>query len=130
MIGTTDIANLLYKACTKKGIEVYQYGNIPRGEVTTPRVTIHVKSGSDETWWRKGFAEVNFNIPDLEDGTADLITLGEYERDAWKLLKFTDVFDDTTFQFKVSSTEVMQDTQFKCHYVNARVLYRVINVIN
>lgn len=127
MIKTTDIANLLYKACKQTDLEVYQFGNIPRSEVTAPRITIHVKSQSSETWWKKGFAEVNFSVPDIED-SADLITLNEYERMAEKVLEFTDEYDGSLYKFEVDSTEILQDTQFKCHYVNARVLYKVLNV--
>ena len=127
MITTTDIANLIYRTCKEFGIEVYQFGNIPRGEVTEPRITIHVKSGVGETWWRKGFAEVNFSVPDIED-SAGLIALNEYERLAWSVLDFTDEYDGSLFHFEVYSTEIIQDTQFKCHYVNARVQYKVLNV--
>ena len=59
MIVTTDIGNILYRDCKAFGIEVYQKGNIPDGEITTERVIIWTKEQSQETYWKKGFVEVN-----------------------------------------------------------------------
>ncbi|UVP50672.1 hypothetical protein NXW88_24375 [Bacteroides cellulosilyticus] len=54
MIVTTDIGNILYRDCKAFGIEVYQKGNIPDGEITTERVIIWTKEQSQETYWKKG----------------------------------------------------------------------------
>ena len=65
MIVTTDIGNILYRDCKAFGIEVYQKGNIPDGEITTERVIIWTKEQSQETYWKKGFVEVNLCVPDV-----------------------------------------------------------------
>lgn len=109
------------------GIETYQFGNIPRGEITAPRVTIHVKAVSPQTYWRKGFAEVNVSVPDIED-RADLIALQGFEKQCYDILEYVEEFDDNVVRFSISSTEVLEDVQFKCHFVNARVQYEILNV--
>lgn len=128
MITTTDIANILYKECKAFGIPIYQNGNIPMGEIKEPRITIHVKQMTTEDYWHKGFAEVNISVPNIED-KADLITLQSYERMAWQLFeRHSAEYDDTRYRISTEGIEVLEDGDFKCHYVNVRVLYEVLNV--
>lgn len=128
MITTGDIYKILYKKCGGFGFEVYRYGHIPRGEVENPRVTIKVKAPNGETYWRKGFAEVNILFPNIGE-SADLTSLEEYEHLAEENLTFTEVYDGLVVRFSVDGrTEIIEDASLRCYYVNARVLYEVLNV--
>nr|DAS27106.1 MAG TPA: hypothetical protein [Caudoviricetes sp.] len=130
MIVTTDIGNILYRDCKIFGIkEIYQKGNIPDGEITTERIIIRTKNQSPDTYWKKGFVEVNLCVPDVDISSADLIRLGELERQAIKHLgDVVGSYDGSTYHYSIDSTGVEADTSLKCHYVNVRILFEVLNV--
>ena len=130
MIVTTDIANILYKDCKAFGIEVYQAGNIPdeHKELSSERVIIRTKSQSPETYWKKGFVEVNLCVPDM-DGDANLIRLQELERKAQEVLdEVVGEYDGSNYYYLIDSIGIEVDTEFRCHYVNVRILFQVLNV--
>ena len=130
MIVTTDIANILYKDCKAFGIEVYQAGNIPdeHKELSSERVIIRTKSQSPETYWKKGFVEVNLCVPDI-DGDANLIRLQELERKAQEILDdVVGEFDGSSYYYSIDQIGTEADTALKCHYVNVRLLFQVLNV--
>ena len=130
MIVTTDIANILYRDCKAFGMEVYQAGNIPdeHKELSSERVIIHTKSQSPETYWKKGFVEVNLCVPDM-DGKANLIRLQELERKAQDVLDdVVGEFDGSSYYYSIDQIGTEADTALKCHYVNVKLLFQVLNV--
>lgn len=130
MIVTTDIANILYKDCKAFGIEVYQAGNIPdeHKKLSSERVIIRTKSQSPETYWKKGFVEVNLCVPDM-DGDANLIRLQELERKAQEVLdEVVGEYDGSNYYYLIDSISIEADTELRCHYVNVRLLFQVLNV--
>ena len=130
MIVTTDIANILYKDCKAFGIEVYQAGNIPdeHKELSSERVIIRTKSQSPETYWKKGFVEVNLCVPDM-DCDANLIRLQELERKAQEVLdEVVGEYDGSNYYYLIDSIGTEADTELRCHYVNVRILFQVLNV--
>ena len=130
MIVTADIANILYKDCKAFGIEVYQAGNIPdeHKELSSERVIIRTKSQSPETYWKKGFVEVNLCVPDM-DGDANLIRLQELERKAQETLdEVVGEYDGSNYYYLIDTIGTEADTELRCHYVNVRLLFQVLNV--
>lgn len=130
MIVTTDIANILYKDCKAFGMEVYQSGNIPDEdkELSSERVIIIAKSQSPEAIWKKGFVEVNLCVPDM-DGKANLIRLQEIERKAQEVLDdVVGEYDGSSYYYQIDQIGMEADTALKCHYVNIRLLFQVLNV--
>ena len=130
MIVTTDIANILYKDCKALGMEVYQSGNIPDEdkELSSERVIIIAKSQSPEAIWKKGFVEVNLCVPDM-GGKANLIRLQEFERKAQEVLDdVVGEFDGSSYYYSIDQIGTEADTALKCHYVNVRLLFEVLNV--
>ena len=130
MIVTTDIANILYRDCKVFGIEVYQAGNIPdeHKELSSERVIIRTKSQSPEAIWKKGFVEVNLCVPDM-DGNANLIRLQELERKAQEVLdEVVGEYDGSNYYYLIDSIGIEADTELRCHYVNVRLLFQVLNV--
>lgn len=130
MIVTTDIANILYKDCKAFGMEVYQSGNIPDEdkERSSERVIIIAKSQSPEAIWKKGFVEVNLCVPDM-DGKANLIRLQELERKAQEVLDdVVGEFDGSSYYYSIDQIGTEADTALKCHYVNVKLLFQVLNV--
>ena len=130
MIVTTDIANILYKDCKAFGIEIYQSCNIPdeHKKLSSERVIIRTKSQSPETYWKKGFVEVNLCVPDM-DGDANLIRLQELERKAQEVLdEAVGEYDGSNYYYMIDSIGIEADTELRCHYVNVRLLFQVLNV--
>ena len=125
MIVTTDIGNILYRDCKAFGIDIVPDGETLTGEL----IAIHAKKQQPGTYWKKSFAEVNLCVPDLGENSANSIRLGELERRANKL--FDDVvstYDGTTYRYSIDSIGTEVDTDLKCHYVNVRILFEVLNV--
>ena len=126
MIVTTDIGNILYRDCKVFGIGIVPAGETLTGELKSERIVIHTKPGK---YWKKSFAEVSFCVPDLSENEANTIRLNELEREAMK--RFDDVvstYDGTTYRYSIESIGTEADTALKCHYVNVRILFNVLNV--
>lgn len=129
MIVTTDIGNILYRDCKAFGIDIVPAGETLTGELKSERIVIHTKKQQPGTYWKKSFAEVNFCVPDLSENEANAIRLNELEREAMK--HFDDVvstYDGTTYNYSIESIGTEKDTALKCHYVNVRILFEVLNV--
>lgn len=127
MITTSDIANILYADCEEKfRCPIYQKGNIPKGEVTEDRITIHPKNLGDGKFFEKCFVEVNISVPDDEDGEADTIRLQEYERISKAYFDTVSCYDGTYYAYKWNSIEILEDTNLRCHYVNIRILFEIL----
>lgn len=130
MITTTDIANILYRVCQAFRMPVYQEGNIDKGKIDKKgRVVIHVKEQTSETKWKKSFVEINLFAPDIKDGIADLIRLNELERRAHTILNVVGSYDGITYKSSIASTVVLEEKTLDAHFVNVKVLFRAINVI-
>ena len=129
MIVTTDIGNILYRDCKAFGIDIVPAGETLPVELKSERIVIHTKKQQPGTYWKKSFAEVNFCVPDLSENEANAIRLNELEREVMK--HFDDVvsiYDGTTYNYSIESIGTEKDTALKCHYVNARILFEVLNV--
>ena len=113
MIVTTDIANILYRDCHTFGISIVPHGKKLTGPMKSERIVIHAKKQQPETYWKKSFVEVNFCVPDLKESILDDVT-GRY--------------DGTTYHYSIDTIGTEEDTALKCHYVNVRILFEVLNV--
>lgn len=129
MIVTTDIADILYRDCKALGIGIVPFGKTLTGELTEERITIHVKGQTPEKIWEKCFVEVNLCVPDLGVNIANAIRLNKLERTAKKKFKsVTGTFDGTRYLYEVDTINIEADTALKCHFVNVRLLFNVLNV--
>lgn len=129
MIVTTDIANILYRDCQYFGIEIVPHGKKLTGELKSERIVIHAKKQQPGTYWKKSFAEVNLCVPDLKEGEANTIRLNELEKQAQGLFNgVTGRYDGTTYHYSIDTIGTEEDTALKCHYVNVRILFEILNV--
>lgn len=129
MITTTDIANILYRDCKTFGIEIVPHGKKLTGELKSERIVIHAKKQQPGTYWKKSFVEVNLCVPDLKEGEANTIRLNELEKQAQSILDdVTGRYDGTTYHYSIDTIGTEEDTALKCHYVNVRILFEVLNV--
>lgn len=129
MIVTTDIADILYRDCKDFGIMIVPFGKTLTGELTKERITIHVKGQTPEKIWEKCFVEVNLCVPDLGVNIAHTLRLKALERTAKKKFKsVTGTFDGTRYLYEIDTINIEADTALKCHFVNCRILFNVLNV--
>lgn len=129
MITTSDIADILYARCRAFEMDIYRRGAIPDGVVDSERIVILPKDQSPQTYWKKSFVEVNICVPDLAGGMADLSRLQELERMAQSVFDgVTGEYDFNHYLISVDSLSgVNKDEDMKCHYVNVRLLFEVLN---
>lgn len=130
MIVTIDIADILFRDCKDFGIMIVPFGKVLTGELTKERITIHVKGQTPEKIWEKCFVEVNLCVPDLGVNIAHTLRLKALERTAKKKFKsVTGTFDGTRYLYEVDTISIEADTALKCHFVNCRLLFNVLNTI-
>lgn len=128
MITSTDIANILYRDCGAFAIAIVPDGETLVGELKDERIVIHSKSQQPNTYWKKSYVEVNLCVPDLKD-TADTIRLNELQREAQEVLgNVAGVYDGTAYRYSIDTSGMEEDSTLKCHYVNVRLLFEVLNV--
>ncbi len=129
MIVSSDIAKIIYRDCKAFGIQIVPDGETLMGEITSERIVIHAKDQTSSTYWKKGFVEVNLCVPDSNENSANSVRLGELERQAQTVLDdVVSSYDGTTYCYGISSIGCEIDTDLKCHYVNVRILFEVLNV--
>lgn len=127
MITTTDVANILVRDCGIFGLEISQKGNIQKGELKNDRITIHVKKNTTGQIWNKGFVDINFSTPDKQ-GIANLIRLQEFEHMAIESLESVGEYNNSHYRYSIYSHGLEEDSSMKCHYINVRLLFEVLNV--
>lgn len=128
MIVTTDIANILYRDCKAFGIDIVPQGKTLVGKLESERIVIHAKKQQPGKYWKKSYAEVNLCVPDLSENESNSIRLQELEREAMKRFDTVGKYDGTVYQYSIESIGTEENTVLKCHYVNVRVLFEVLNV--
>lgn len=130
MIVTTDIADILYRDCKAFGIGIVPFGKTLTDELKGERITIHVKGQTPSKYWEKCFCDVNLCVPDLGLGIANTLRLKELEQKAKELFKSaTGEFDGTRYNYGVETIHIEADTALKCHFINCRLLFNVLNTI-
>lgn len=129
MITPTDIANIIYRDCQAFEIKVIPDGETLTGELKSERIIIHSKKQQPEKYWKKSFCEVNLCVPDISDGSTDTVRLNELERKAMSVLDGVFGYHDNTgYRYSVYDIGIEYDDVLKCHYVNVRILFEVLNV--
>ena len=129
MIVPTDIANILYRDCQPFGIDVVPHGKKLTGPMKSERIVIHAKKQQPGTYWKKSFVEVNLCVPDLKDGDDNFIRLNVLEKQSQdRFDSVTGRYDGISYYYSVDSIGTEEDTALKCHYVNVRILFEVLNV--
>ena len=125
-LGVTDIANIIYKDCKRFGIEVRQKGN--EGKGTKERITVRVGSKLGDTYFYKCFVNVNLFTPDIDD-RANLVRLGELEHLGARL-ESRGEYNGCRYRYGIENVEMIKDEELQGHFINVRLLFEVLNVIN
>ena len=127
MIATKDIEQILIGDLSSLMdiSRIYTGDDAPEGVVSSERIVIRTKQLKTQTIFSKCFVEVNWCVPDLWDNPdsprlqtverqmADLESVGEY--------------DGSAYRYGVDSIQTL-GSELKCHYVNVRLLFEILNV--
>ncbi|MCH4242251.1 MAG: hypothetical protein LKF81_10195 [Prevotella sp.] len=139
MIVTTDIEDIILAACQGFGIsktttETPIVDDTMNSGLTEEMIIIHAKAQQDGKYWLPSFVEVNVCVPDLRDENNHLNRnrnrLNTLERMAEEIFlkSVAGVHDGTSYTYSRYSIGIEADSNFKCHYVNCRLLFNVLNV--
>lgn len=131
MITEGEIANFLFVEAKQFGIdEVYQWGNIPEGEVKKERITIQVKPLRNGERWCSCFAEINICVPFIDQHShANLIRLGEVEHLCHSLLKKRVAqINGQWVRYDIDTLNRLKDDTLRCYYINAHLRFEVMNI--
>lgn len=126
MITISDIGERIYDDCRQFGVATYLKGNIPDGEVTTERIVIYPTQIANGMYWQRCFLDVNWCVPDIDEAAS--LRLKQIERELVKIYTGTGVIDDSAYTYNKDSTEIAEDKDLKCHYVNVRLLFKIQKV--
>ena len=133
MLTEGDIANYIYTKSKGFGIaNVWQWGNIPNGEVNAERVTVQVKPMQEDVVWFSGFAEINVLLPNIEHTEyAPLIRMNEVEHIARQLFdKNVEKVEDDWLRYEIDTLNSDWDAQLHCYYINVHLRIEVLNINN
>lgn len=92
---------------------------------------IIVKKQTTETYWKKGFVEVNVCVPNYKNGRRNGSRLDALEGLVRDMLKTSIVgdYDGTTYRYSEESIAVERDNDMKCYYINVRLLFEIFNIV-
>lgn len=128
-IGVTDIGNIIYRDCKSFGLETYQKGNVPKGELKKERIVIIPKAQVPLKYWNESFVEVNICTPNIKNGMANLVRLQELEHQARQLLDSSvGEYNSCKYRYKIESIGIEEDTELCCHYVNVTLNFETLNI--
>lgn len=127
---TSEIGDIVYAHCKRLSVADVRRGwNVGRGEAASERVCVTVKPATLSGRWCRAFVEVNVCVPDIQ-GEADLVRLADLEREYSAAFGLnTGVHRGARYRFRREGAGLMDDAAMRLHYVNIRVLFEFINVI-
>ena len=141
MITPQDIRNILYRDCKAFGInEIYVVFEGDEGDsdevpavdskkgLQAERIVVYIKRQQPGTYWKKNFNEVNIQVPRIQN-RANAIRLQELEHKALELLEgVTGEYEGCSYLYEIDQIGTEADIKLRCHYVNVRILFQVLNV--
>lgn len=128
MISGKDIEEILITALSRliTASSIYVEDDIPDGNVTAQRITLHVKEIKTQPIFKKCFVEVNWCVPDIGEAP-DAAGLKAVEHQMVDF-EYTGEYDGTAYRYGVESIRTLK-SELKCHYVNTRLLFEILNVM-
>lgn len=126
MITTGDIEEILYKDLKKFGFKQYRKDAIKESKVDSERLIVFCGTLEEDTFWSRAFVNINVCVPNFK-GMANTKRLTEIERMLYNISSVSK-HDKSTYRYEVRSTSQEEDPDLKCHFVNIRVLFEVLNV--
>lgn len=126
MIVTGDIETILYGDLRPYGFKQYRKEAIKNGKVTDERIVVLCGTLQDAPIWKLAIVNVNICVPDVK-GEANTKRLTEIERMFYKMHSVSE-YDGSTYQYTVKETSQEEDAALKCHFVNLKIYFEVLNI--
>ena len=126
MITSGDIEEILYKDLKKFKFKQYRKDAIKDGKVDSERLIVLCGTLEEDVFWSRAFVNINVCVPDFK-GMANTKRLTEIERMLCNISSVSK-YDESTYRYEVRATSQEEDPDLKCHFVNIRVLFEVLNI--
>lgn len=129
----SEIAEIIYDAAEYLGTPRYIADTMPAeaiAEAGQPRLVIIVGQTRPARYWANCYVKVNFCVPDIQSATdkADALKLKDAELALRPLHNGTGNKDGETYRYSLETTEIVSDTDMRCHYVNITLLFQYQNI--
>lgn len=136
MISISEIGDIMYQkvvqVASELGItDVRREDNMGDEEVTSERAVIILKPQDTGNIWLKGYVEVNFCTPDIKREIWAGERLKAIERVVLSYFRWGEAakYDGTPYNYYKESHSLKHDKQLRCGYVNLRIRFEVLNVL-
>ena len=128
---TSDIRIICKRIVGSLGIEVCFPEELPLGAIASDRAVIVASSDDLGKYWGKCIVSLSIMVPDVCPKVANMSKLSSYER------KVQDIFvdgiageyGDDSYLIELQSIGIDNASDVRCHFVNAKLMFNVLNVI-
>lgn len=131
-ITTAEIRKAVKDSIGHLGLQVYYAEDLPSGEITQERAVIVTSSDSFGNIWSTCLVTLSVCVPDLAPRVANLSRLNKLERIIQATFHdgYVGSKGDDDYCISLDKIGIEYDTQFKCHFVNAKLVFKTLNVKN
>lgn len=127
---TSDIRIICKKIVGSLGIEVYIPEELPLGAIASDRAVIVTSSDDLGKYWGKCIVTLSIIVPDVCPKIANMSRLSSYERKVQEL--FVDGIagehGGDSYLIELQSIGIDNASDVKCHFVNAKLMFNILNV--
>lgn len=129
-ITTADIRRIMYGILSPLGLPVHYKEDIPKGEITDERIIIVTSGEGYGKIWATCIVTISICVPDPTPNVANLTRLSYYEDEALKMFKDSIVggYKGDNYVISLQKNGIEEDRQMRCHYVNLKLSFEVLNV--
>ena len=131
-ITTTDIRKILYRTLSPFGLPILYKEDIPQGEITEDRIIVVTSDEGYGKIWATCIVTISICVPDPTPNEANLTKLSEYENTFVGLFRdgIVGSYNGDNYSIVLQNNGIDGDKQFRCHYVNLKLSFEVLNVKN
>lgn len=129
-ITTADIRRIMYGILSSWGLPIHYKEDLPMGEITDERIIIVTSGEGYGKIWTTCIVTISICVPDPTPNDANLTKLDVYEKQSIKMFKDGMVGDykGDNYVISLQKNGIEEDRQMKCHYVNLKLSFEVLNV--
>lgn len=127
---TSDIRIICKRIVGSLGIEVCFPDELPVGAIASDRAVIVTSSDDLGKYWGKCIVTLSIMVPDVCPKVANMSKLSSYERNVQDM--FVDgiagEYGDDSYLIELQSIGIDNASDVRCHFVNAKLMFNVLNV--
>lgn len=127
---TSDIRIICKKIVGSLGIEVCLPEELPLGAIASDRAVIVTSSDDLGKYWGKCIVTISIMVPDVCPKIANMSRLSSYESKVQEM--FVDgiagEYGGDSYLIELQSIGIDNASDVKCHFVNAKLMFNILNV--